>query len=278
MHIVAVDSLGIFLQNSDYLLVGRYLGAAALGVYTLAFRIPDLLILQFCWLISRVVFPLYSTVREDPAVLLQGFLTTLRFVALVTVPLGFGTALVADPLVRTFFSDKWVDAVPVLRAISIYALMLSLSFNAGDIYKAKGQPDIITRLSFGRLVFLLPGLFWATSIAQSILMVGYVQVVVAFIFGIIGIYLAVVLLKSSFWNALTALRPAFGAGIVMSLAVWATLGLRLPSQYQLVVSVVTGAAVYLGVLLIFEPALISDIKNLMMQYRKAPKISQSGSA
>src|SRR5512145_2304230 len=47
VKIVGVDLLGILLLNIDYLLVGRYLGAANLGVYTLAFRMPDLLILQF---------------------------------------------------------------------------------------------------------------------------------------------------------------------------------------------------------------------------------------
>lgn len=274
LHIVAVDSLGILLQNSDYLLVGRYLGAVALGVYSLAFRIPDLLILQFCWLISGVVFPLYSKVRDDPAVLVQGFLTTLRYVALVTVPLGFGVALVADPLIRTFFSDKWVDAIPVLRAIAIYALMLSLSFNAGDIYKAKGQPNIITRLSFGRLVVLLPGLFWASNIAKSIVMVGYVQVVVAFIFGIIGLYIAGVLLETPFKDVLKALRPALVSGFIMSLVVVASLELHLPNLYQLIVSVALGASIYLGVLLKFDPALIQEVKNIISQYQVS-KVARS---
>jgi PST family polysaccharide transporter len=275
MHIVAVDSLGILLQNSDYLLIGRFLGAAALGVYSLAFRIPDLLIMQFCWLISRVVFPLYSKIREEPAVLVQGFLTTLRYVALVTIPIGLGAALLADPLVRTLFSDKWVEAIPVLRAIAIYAVMLSFSYNAGDIYKAIGRPEIITRFSFGRLVVLLPALFWASSIAKSIMMVAYVQVVVALIFGIIGLYIAGRLIKTSFGEVWNALRPALISGFAMSLAVVASLGLRLPSIYQLIVSVLVGVIVYLSILLKFEPALIKEIKHMLLQYRDSSKVLNS---
>ncbi|HEY3312738.1 MAG TPA: oligosaccharide flippase family protein, partial [Anaerolineales bacterium] len=64
--IVGVDLLGILLLNLDYLLVGRYLGAASMGVYTLAFRMPDLLILQFARILSSVIFPIYTRMRDVP--------------------------------------------------------------------------------------------------------------------------------------------------------------------------------------------------------------------
>ena len=93
LNIVSVDALGITLNNADYLLVGRFLGAAALGVYTVAFRFPDLLVMQFCDVISKVIFPVYARMREDPQALQRGFLTTTRYVSLVTVPMGLGMAL-----------------------------------------------------------------------------------------------------------------------------------------------------------------------------------------
>jgi len=55
-----VDLLGFFQSNLDYLLVGRYLGSVALGLYTLAFRLPDLLILQFSRVLGEVVFPIFT--------------------------------------------------------------------------------------------------------------------------------------------------------------------------------------------------------------------------
>ncbi|MCP5095263.1 MAG: oligosaccharide flippase family protein, partial [Chloroflexi bacterium] len=58
--IVALNAVAILLTNADYLFVGRFLGAAALGVYTLAFRIPDMLIIQFCTVVGKVLFPVYA--------------------------------------------------------------------------------------------------------------------------------------------------------------------------------------------------------------------------
>ncbi len=246
VNIVAVDGLGLILSNTDYLLVGHYLGAVALGVYQLAFRIPDLLIMQFCSLISKVVFPLYAKLREDPTALTRGFLTTTRYVALVTVPLSLGMMLVARPLVLVVFSDKWIEAVPVLQAISIYSLMLSLAYNAGDVYKAQGRPEILTRIAFVRVLVLIPGLYWAASQVKSIEMVGWVHAAVAFLFGLITLAIASRMLHASWRQLVGALRPAVLAGAVMSLVVLAVMSSLQNAGpfFQLVSGIITGAIVF----------------------------------
>lgn len=65
---------------------------------------------------------------------------TTRYVAFITVPLSLGMMLVARPLILVIFGSKWEEAIPVLQAISIYSLMLSLAYNAGDVYKARRRP------------------------------------------------------------------------------------------------------------------------------------------
>ena len=41
LNIVILEIIGAFRNNVDYLLVGRILGAAALGYYTMSYRIPS---------------------------------------------------------------------------------------------------------------------------------------------------------------------------------------------------------------------------------------------
>ena len=168
MHLVAVDSLAMLLLNLDYLFVGRFLGAEALGVYSLAFRMPDLLITQFCTSVSAVLFPVYVKMRDNAQSLGHGFLVTMRYVSMVTVPLGLGLALVSRPFVLIFLTEKWVEAIPVIQAISIYAMFLSLAYNAGSLYKATGKPYILTRLGFVRLIMLAPALYFAIFYIKTI--------------------------------------------------------------------------------------------------------------
>ena len=104
MKIVSNRCLGTFLSNLDFLLIGRFIGTTALGLYTLAFRLPALLIIGFSDLIGRVTFPVYTRVRNDTDKLTRGFLTTTKYVNIVTMPLGVGLALVASPFVMVVFS------------------------------------------------------------------------------------------------------------------------------------------------------------------------------
>jgi O-antigen/teichoic acid export membrane protein len=265
VNIVAVDGLGIILTNTDYLVVGRYLGAEALGIYTLAFRIPDMLIMQFCYLVGTVVFPLYSKLRDDSSALTRGFLTTTRYVALVTVPLSLGMMLVAQPLILLVFGEKWQEAVPVLQAISIYSLMLSLAYNAGDVYKAQGRPDVLTRISLARVLVLVPGLYWAASQVKSIEMVGWTHAVVAFLFGLITLMVASRLLDAPLKELVVALRPAALAGAGMALVL---VSLKLVLQnagnlIQLVSMMAVGAIVYTGLLWVTERPVVLETVEIL---------------
>ncbi len=263
VNIVGVDLLAILLLNVDYLLVGRYLGAAALGVYTLAFRLPDLLILQFARILSTVLFPIYTRIREASGSFARGFFLTTRYVSLLTMPLGVGLALVAQPFTLVFFTDKWVDAIPVIRAISIYAMLLSLAYNAGSAYKAQGRPQVLTWLGLARLALLLPALFWAVAIAGSIVATGWMQAAVALVSGVLNLYIAARLLGLSVRELAIALRPAAMSVVLMATAVLAVLYVSRDAApwSQLVFSVAAGGLVYGAALWFLQNDVVLDAQR-----------------
>jgi O-antigen/teichoic acid export membrane protein len=270
IHIVGVDLLGIFLLNVDYLLVGRYLGTAELGVYTLGFRIPDLLILQFSRILSTVIFPIYTKMRDIPNSLAKGFLFTCRYVSLITVPIGLGLALVARPFVQVAFTEKWNEAIPVVQTISLYAMLLSLAYNAGSAYKAQGRPQVLTQLALVRVVLLVPSLYWAVNYPKSIAVVGWVQVVVAFISGVINLIAAGRLLHLSFARILEALRPAAMGGVSLFLVtsgiLWAAQ--HTPAWTQLTLGTLAGAGAYFISLWCFERDVLRDIQVMLRSVLK----------
>jgi len=249
-NIISWEFLNVILNESDYLLVGHYLGSVALGIYTMAFRIPDMLIIQFNYTISRVIFPTFTKVKDNNQILAAVFLNTLKYMTLITTPLGIGMAIIARPLVLVVLSEKWIDVYPVLQAIAIYATMLSLSHHAGDIYKAQGRPIIVVQISAVRALMLVPGLWWATSFQKSIISVGWVHVIVATLAAIVSLAIASRMIKVSIKNILDALSPAFSGAIVMAGVVWIVLNLlstKLPI-IQLVAGILTGALSYFLVL------------------------------
>lgn len=245
-NIIIVDALAIMLQNADYVFIGRFLGATALGVYTIAFRVPEILIVRFCTMIGIVIFPIFAKVRDDRALLGNGFLLTLRYVAMITVPLSLGTALVAEPFVLAVFTDKWAEAIPVLRAIAFYALFLSLSYNAGSVYKAQGRPQLLAKLAGLRVTLLLPALYWAVTGPGTVAAVGWSHAAVALVSGGINLAVASRMLRIPVAALFAALRPTVIGSLLMALAVLVTLSIagEAGAWLQLAFAVIVGGLVY----------------------------------
>ncbi len=255
VKILGVDIVAILLVNLDYLLVGRYLGSAALGVYTIAFRLPDLLILQFARILGYVLFPIYTHMRSEPDSLGRGFYLTSRYLALVTVPLAFGLAIIAHPLTVAIFSEKWAPAAPVIQMLALYTLFISLAYPAGSIYKAEGRPQILTWVGLARLGILFPALWWAVSVARSITAVGQMQAAAALVGAVLSLYVATRLIRISLARLFEALWPAFAAGGLMALGTQIVLSFSqaLNPWLQMTVSILTGGILYLAALLILKP-------------------------
>jgi O-antigen/teichoic acid export membrane protein len=220
----------------------------------MAFRLPELLIKQFSGIVSQVVFPAYAKMRDDPAALSQGFLQTMRYVSLITVPLGLGLALTAQPFVLVFYSAKWEAAAPVMTTISLYTLLRSLTFNAGDVYKAQGRPGLLTKLSLVQAVVLIPGLYWAVTGPASLVVVGWVQTAVALLGAILNLIVAGKMLNTSLREMATALQPAAVGGTVLVLAVLGALSLTGQGTpvVQLSISVLSGGLAYVGALFLLQ--------------------------
>jgi O-antigen/teichoic acid export membrane protein len=273
LNIVSVRTLSVILANSDYLLVGRFLGAAALGIYSLGFRVPGLLIGQFSDIMGQVLFPVYSKVGGDKELFRRGLYSTLRYVSMVTFPIGVGLALVARPFVMTFFTDKWIETVPVIAIIGLATVIDSLSHNFGDIYKAQGMPGALTKLSLLRVFIFLPALFWAVTSVGTILAVSWVVAVVALIGMIAQVFVARSLIGISIGKLLDALRPTVIGTTAMAIIVSVTLFLLagFAPFIQLIISVCFGTFIYTATLWFFQREesvfVLQILRNSLLQKR-----------
>jgi len=245
-HIVYNNALSTLLANLDYLLIGHYMGAAALGVYTLAFRIPQLIIMQFSGIIGKVIFPVYVTMRDDKKSLNRGFILTLQYVNLVTVPAGLGLALISKPVVLVFFGEKWIEAIPVMTAIALYTLLRAIVFNIGNIYKALGKPDLLAKIKLWQTIIFVPAIWWVAAEIGTTLAVAWVQVALAFLATIVKLIIAANILDTAYKTILTSLRPTILAGALMAIAVLTTLrpAANLPPLVQMIASITVGGLIY----------------------------------
>lgn len=118
-------------RNLDYLVVGRFLGTEALGLYTRAYQLMVLPIFHFSGVLNAVLFPAYAEIQDQQERLRRVFLSNLRFVAIIVFPLLAGLAVVAPELVAVLFGSRWSGMIPILQVLCLGGVFLTVH-NLGD--------------------------------------------------------------------------------------------------------------------------------------------------
>lgn len=259
--IVAVNVLAAVTHHADLVIVGRMLGARILGLYQMAYKIPEMTVIVSIWVVSKVLFPAFSRAHaadatgEEVGALYVG---ALRWIALLIVPVSLGLALVAEPLVLTVFGERWRDSVPILQALALYTGLRGLGAHAGDVLKATGRPGLLAAIAVAKAVLMVPLLLLAARsgpVAVALTLAGVTAVTLLF-----NVAAVCRLGRVSPWALLDALRPSLLAGLGMAAAVLAWRRLADPG---LVTAVVIGAAVYLLIVWLMNPRLIGEARNAL---------------
>jgi lipopolysaccharide exporter len=240
----AVDVIAAILANVDYVLIGRVLGTTALGLYTLAFRLPELLILNLSVVAGRVLFPAFAAVGEDQRA--EAFITSFRYTLMVSLPIAVGLAALAAPLTTLAFGDQWSGSVTPMKVLTLYALGVTVGIPAGATYKAVGRADILLKLAIPRACLLI--LLLAIFVDRGIAAVASCQAVVAGLFAVIGIAVASRMLRTGAASLARAAWPALVASGAMGVVTLALSAVIDPPLLRLAGCVVAGGAAYAGIL------------------------------
>src|SRR5215208_2599130 len=146
-HIILLETAGALRNNVDYLLVGRILGAAALGYYTMAYRIPELLIRSLNYVLGSVSLSALALTQSEPGKMQAFYFGYIRFLSMFTFPVSVGLAFTSQVFIPLFLSEKWGPAIIPTALIALALGVASLGYVPGVLYKAISRPDILNKLA-----------------------------------------------------------------------------------------------------------------------------------
>ena len=116
---VTLNNLIIYIAyNADKVLIGRFWGAAALGIYGRAYQLINMPNENLYSTIGVVAFPALSRVQADPARLRTAFLKGYSLFLSLVMPITVGCAFFANDIVLVFLGPKWQDAASIFRLLA----------------------------------------------------------------------------------------------------------------------------------------------------------------
>lgn len=179
-HVSLTAIVGFIGVNADYFIVGHSLGTYDLGLYVLAFTIANMPCAIIGQVVTTVMFPAYTHIREDRTALIQLFEDVFIVVSVLAVPAGIGIWVAGPAYVPIVFGERWAEIREPLRILAIYGVLRTISMGFAPIYKAIGRPGENWRLNLIRIAILVPLMLYL--IRYGLIGIGIAYVVISVIF------------------------------------------------------------------------------------------------
>jgi O-antigen/teichoic acid export membrane protein len=128
-----------FAENSDYILIGRFIGSGPLGLYTRAYQLFRLPMTQVTSPLMAVALPALSALRETPRRYTAYFRRVLSLLSLVAVPLSAYCILEGDFIVRLLLGEQWLAVIPAFRVLAVGGLVQTVASTRGLVLLSSGM-------------------------------------------------------------------------------------------------------------------------------------------
>jgi len=115
----------------DNLVVGRWLGAAALGVYGRAYQLMTAPANFFGQILDRVLFPAMARVQEESERMSTAYRRGVALIALLILPVSVVLLILAPEVIRLVLGPKWTE-VTVPFQVFAAGMLLRTSYKMSD--------------------------------------------------------------------------------------------------------------------------------------------------
>lgn len=158
-HVTGIELLSTLRNNVDYLLVGKFLGIEALGIYYFAFNAGLGLSLGLINAVNAALYPHLCAANRDLAVLKERYFEMLRTIARTAVPLILVQSALAPIYVPLVFGAKWGVAVPIVTLVCLSAVPRLFAAAASQLLRSLGRPEVDLQWNVVFTLILIAALF-----------------------------------------------------------------------------------------------------------------------
>jgi O-antigen/teichoic acid export membrane protein len=176
-------------RSADNILIGHYLGAQSLGMYSRAYNLLMLPIKQLSAPISSVAIPTFSRIQNDPDRFARYYLRVANLIMWINGAVFGFLFVAASPVITLVLGNQWHEAAPVFQILAVSGL--GQMFLESTIWVLVGRglsnrllrcqliisPIIIVSYAIG-----LPFGIRGVALAGSLVLLGVLPWVLSFVF------------------------------------------------------------------------------------------------
>ena len=249
--------------NSYAIIIAKYFSPIQVAFYNRADTIKQMPVSNFIYIINKVFFPVLSKFQDDDIKLKYFFSKIIKMVVFIVAPTLLFMTILATPLFRFLFTEKWLPAVPFFQILCINGLLYPIhAFNLNILY-IKGQSGTFLKLEIIKKTILT--LILIISFRWGIYGIIYGGIISSMFALIINTYYTNKFLGYSLLNQIIDVTPTIIICILSGLVVYLT-NIQLINQLdiiRIILPSIIGVSLYTILAYIFKIESFFEIKNLI---------------
>jgi Membrane protein involved in the export of O-antigen and teichoic acid len=176
--ITGFDLVNYFSRNADNVLIGRFAGAAALGLYSKSYQLLMLPITQLRMPLNTVTLPALSALQHNKSKYAEFYRRYVFILAFFSMPLVACLAVFSKEIVLIVLGDDWVEAGYIFQLLAFASFIQPVAGSKGVVMITTGQTRKYFAWGVVNAVFTVAGYLigvqWGISgVAISYIIVNY---------------------------------------------------------------------------------------------------------
>jgi PST family polysaccharide transporter len=186
-NVTGFNIVNYFSRNLDNILIGKFAGAEALGIYGRAYQLMLFPIQNLRGPIDAVTYPVLCRLQGRPEDWRAYHMQTLKVIALLSMPLVAWMFLVSEPLILLLLGENWAGVIPIFQALAMVAFIQPSLSVVGPLLLSLGRSRDYLWLGMTNAFIYSAGFaigvqFGAQGIANSFVVSTYIVLVPSYIF------------------------------------------------------------------------------------------------
>ena len=219
-HFTFRNLISYLSENIDFLLVGKLLGPAALGIYAFSFKVAKYPIMKFYQIFGRMFFPAFASFREEKERVKRNLIRVNLGGGFLLIPLLTAIFFIIKPLILLLVGEKWIATVPVIQILIVYLAFTSICFADESLLIVLGKIRMVNVIKLSATLALLSGGYLATK-KYGIIGMAIIFTVVSILYDLIIKRKALKMIDLDFILYLKNLKIIFCMTLILSLALGA---------------------------------------------------------
>jgi O-antigen/teichoic acid export membrane protein len=172
--LATLNGLLVFLAwNAHSILLGRFWGANALGLYGRAYQLATLPVEQLTATLRGVAVSGLSAIQDDTDRLSRSFLSGYSLILSATVPIAIVCPMFAVEIVDVLLGAKWMSVAPIFRLLAPTSMVFALANPLSWLVIATGRAGRAVCITAATTPVVIIGIVLGLSNGPTGVAVGY---------------------------------------------------------------------------------------------------------